>query len=48
MVRQLTLDLAKGDIGWNWTVLALLTLLSGVRDRFPSIDADHCFRVRNV
>src|SRR6476619_5882067 len=29
MVCQSTLDLATGDIGWNWTVLALLTLLSG-------------------
>jgi putative nucleotidyltransferase with HDIG domain len=29
MVCQSTLDLAKGDIGWNWTVLAVLTLLSG-------------------
>ena len=29
MVCQSTLDLATGEIGWNWTVLALLTLLSG-------------------
>jgi diguanylate cyclase (GGDEF)-like protein/putative nucleotidyltransferase with HDIG domain len=29
MVCQSTLDLATGDIGWNWTILALLTLLSG-------------------
>ena len=29
MVCQSTLDLATGIIGWNWAILALLTLLSG-------------------
>ena len=29
MVCQSTLDLATGNLGWNWAVLAVLTLLSG-------------------
>jgi diguanylate cyclase (GGDEF)-like protein/putative nucleotidyltransferase with HDIG domain len=28
-VLQSTYDLATGNIGWNWTILAVLTLLSG-------------------
>jgi putative nucleotidyltransferase with HDIG domain len=28
-VSQSTYDLATGEIGWNWTLLAVLTLLSG-------------------